>query len=106
MILLQQLYTSVKDILKINEKGKNMTLFLLIMFTPIKYLKFSKILAFTFFKILSEMFNFYIDNNTFPNRLEKVDIKPVYKKPEPFDKTNYRPISILHVLSKAFERCF
>ena len=52
------------------------------------------------------MFNFYIDSNTFPNRLEKVDIKPVYKKPEPFDKTNYRPISILHVLSKAFERCF
>ena len=106
MILLQQLYTSVKDILKINEKGKNMTLFLLIMFTPIKYLKFSKILAFTFFKILSEMFNFYIDNNTFPNQLEKVDIKPVYKKPESFDKTDYRPISILHVLSKAFERCF
>ena len=56
--------------------------------------------------MLSEMFNFYVDNNTFPNRLEKGDFKPVYKKPEPFDKTNYRPISILHVLSKAFERRF
>ena len=51
------------------------------------------------------MFNFYIDNNTFPNTLKKADIKPVYKKDDPFDKTNYRPISILPVLSKPFERC-
>ena len=58
MILLQQLYTSVKDILKINEKGKNMTLFLLIMFTPIKYLKFSKILAFTFSKFYLKCLTF------------------------------------------------
>ena len=32
-------------------------------------------------------------------------MKPVYKKDDPFDKTNYRPISVLPVLSKAFERC-
>ena len=51
------------------------------------------------------MFNFYIDNNTFPNGLKKVDIKPVYKKDDSFDKNNCRPISILPVLSKAFERC-
>ena len=60
---------------------------------------------FTFSKISSEMFNFYMDNNTFPNRLKKADIEPVNKKDDPFDKTNYRPISILPVLSKAFERC-
>ena len=40
------------------------------------------------------MFNFYIDNNTFLNGLKQADIKPVYKKDDPFDKTNYRPISI------------
>ena len=51
------------------------------------------------------MFNSYIDNNTFLNGLKKADIKPVYKKDDPFDKTNYRPISILPVLSKAFKRC-
>ena len=51
------------------------------------------------------MFNFYIGNSTFPNGLKKADIKPVYKKDDPFDKTSYRLISILPVLSKAFERC-
>ena len=51
------------------------------------------------------MLNFYIDNNTFPNGLKKADIEPVYKKDDPFDRTNYRPISIFAVLSKAFERC-
>ena len=38
-------YKRHPSILKIKEKGKNMTLFLLIMFTPIKYLKLSKILT-------------------------------------------------------------
>ena len=54
---------------------------------------------FTFSKVLSEIFNFYIDNNTFPNGLKKADIKPVYKK------TNYGSISSLPVLSKASEHC-
>ena len=39
------------------------------------------------------MLNFSIDNNTFSNGLKKADI------------TNCRPIIILPVLSKAFERC-
>ena len=69
---------------------------------PVRIIKKNK---FTFTKILSEMFNFYIDNNTFLSGLKQADIKPVYKKDDPFDKTNYRPISILPVLSKAFKRC-
>ena len=69
---------------------------------PVRIMKENK---FTFSKVLSEIFNFYIDNNTFPNGLKKADIIPVYKKDDPFDKTNYRPISILPVLSKPFERC-
>ena len=51
------------------------------------------------------MFNYYIESNTFPKGLKKADIRPVYKKDDPFDKTNYRPIIILPVLSKTFERC-
>ena len=35
----------------------------------------------------------------------EVDIKPVYKKDDAFDKTNYRPTTILSVLSKSFKRC-
>ena len=69
---------------------------------PVRIIKENK---FTFSKVLSQIFNFYIDNNTFPNALKKADIKPVYKKDDPFNKTNYRPISILPLLSKPFERC-
>ena len=57
---------------------------------PVRIIKENK---FTFSKILSEMFNFQIDNNTF-NGLKKGDIKPVSMKDDPFDKTNYGPISI------------
>ena len=32
-------------------------------------------------------------------------MKPVYKTDDPFNKTNWRPISILSVICKAFERC-
>ena len=69
---------------------------------PARIIKENKL---TFSKILSEMFNFYIYNNTFPNGFKKADIKSVYKKDDPFDKTKYRPISILPVLNKPFERC-
>ena len=69
---------------------------------PVRIIKENK---FTFSKISSERFNFYIDSNTFPNRLKKTDIKPAYKKDDLFHKTNYRPISILPVLSKPFECC-
>ena len=69
---------------------------------PVRSIKETKSI---FSKVLSEIFNFYIDNNTFPNGLKKADIKPVYKKDDPFDKTNYTPISILPALSQPFERC-
>ena len=41
---------------------------------PVRSIKENKS---TFSKVLSEIFNFYIDNNTFPNGLKKADIKPV-----------------------------
>ena len=60
---------------------------------------------FIFSKILSKMFNFYIDNNPFANGLKEADIKSVCKNNDCFDKTNYRPISILPLLLKVFEPC-
>ena len=44
---------------------------------PVRIMQETK---FTLSKNVSEMFNFYIDNNTFPNGLKKADIKPMYKK--------------------------
>ena len=39
------------------------------------------------------MFNFYTDKGIFPNELKQVVITSLYKKDNPFDKANYRPIS-------------
>ena len=43
-------------------------------------------------------------NGTFPNKLKLADIKPVHKKLEQIFAKNYRPVSILSVISKVFER--
>ena len=64
-----------------------------------------KEIEFVFSQFLFPMFNFYIDNNTFPNELKEADTNPVYKKDDLFEKANYMPISILPILSKAFEHC-
>ena len=60
---------------------------------------------FAFSQFLSQMFNFYIDNNDFPKWLKKANINLVLKKLTFLKKNNYRPISILPIISKAFERC-
>ena len=43
-------------------------------------------------------------NNKFPDSLKLSDITPVYKKLDPSDKANYRPVSVLPLLSKVFEK--
>ena len=58
-----------------------------------------------FSSVLSRMFNFYIDKASFPNSLKQADIAPVHKKDDTNDKNNYRPVSILPSLSKAFKKC-
>ena len=40
----------------------------------------------------------------FSDSLKLSDITPVYKKREPSDKANYRPVSVLPLLSKVFEK--
>ena len=51
-----------------------------------------------------KLFNDSIEKSDFPQNLKLADITPVYKKNDPLDKTNYRPVSILPVVSKIFER--
>ena len=59
----------------------------------------------TISKPLSKLINYSLSNSTFPNRLKLAQVIPVYKKNDPLDKHNYRPISILPFMSKRFEKC-
>ena len=47
-----------------------------------------------------------MSTGTFPDELKIVDIVPVFKKEDPKDKTNYRPISLLPLISKISEKFF
>ena len=68
---------------------------------PVKILKWnSDIIA----PALKECYNQSIKNAAFPNELKNTDISYVYKKKDRHDKSNYRPVSILPLLSKPFER--
>ena len=68
---------------------------------PTKLIKeYSEIFA----TIIVEDFNKCMHNGTFPRSFKISEVIPVYKKDEPYDKNNYRPISILSNLSKIYER--
>ena len=45
-----------------------------------------------------------IQDKTFPAKLKLADISPIFKKLESIFVKNYRPISVLPVVSKVFER--
>ena len=45
-----------------------------------------------------------VSNGSFPDSLKLGNITPFYKNDEPTDKGNYRPVSVLPLLSKIFER--
>ena len=68
---------------------------------PVKILKFNANFVSPF---ISNVFNESIENDNFPDDLKLADITPVYKKNSRNDKVNYRPVSILPVLSKVFEK--
>ena len=54
---------------------------------------------------LTYIFNHYIvELSSFPDELKLAEIVPAHKKKSTTDKSNYRPISLLPVVSKVFER--
>ena len=57
-----------------------------------------------FADFLCETVNCTIKTSNFPNCLNLADITPLHKKGRRDNKENYRPVSILPVLSKLFER--
>ena len=57
-----------------------------------------------FARYLCDFFNQSIDNSEFPSILKNVNITLVLKKGYRGSKENYRPVSILPVISKIFEK--
>lgn len=52
---------------------------------------------------LTKLLNLSIKNNTYPSCFKNTKVIPVYKKGEKNDLNNYRPISLIPVLSKVYE---
>ena len=57
-----------------------------------------------FFRALYVAFNETLVKSELPDSLKLSNIVLVYKKEDLTDKTNYRPVSILPLLSKIFEK--
>ena len=55
-------------------------------------------------KYLTNTTNNSLKNSTFPDEVKQSDVIPVYKKLDPLQKENYKPVSLLLHISKVFER--
>ena len=55
-------------------------------------------------KYLTNTINNSLKESTFPDELKQSEVIPVYKKLDPLQKENYRPVSLLPHISKVFER--
>ena len=67
---------------------------------PVDILKNSEFCFSELTKCINKAFN----ENKFPDTLKLSDIVPVFKKLDPTDKTSFRPVSVLPLLSKVFEK--
>ena len=57
-----------------------------------------------YLKYLTNTINHSLKESTFPDELKQSEVMPVYKKLDPLQKENYRPVSLLPHISKVFER--
>ena len=70
--------------------------------SPVKVIK-SHNDIFSYF--IRRNFNNSLFSSIFLSELKKANIIPIHKKKSKFDIENYRPVSILPVFSKIYERC-
>ena len=54
--------------------------------------------------ILQKLLDDSLETGTFPDSLKLADMTPVFKKKDPLNKTNYRPVRVLPIVSKLFEK--
>jgi hypothetical protein len=55
---------------------------------------------------VTALINYCILNHIFPNDLKLAEITSIFKKNDKLNKVNYRPISILIIMSKVYEKIF
>ena len=67
---------------------------------PVSILKECKLT----FEFLKNCINKLIKNGRFPDNMKEANITHVFKKDDPIDKSSYRPVSILQLFSKVYER--
>ena len=53
---------------------------------------------------MKDILNNCLDCGIFPNRLKLADISPIFKANDSTLKKNYRPVSVLNIISKIFEK--
>ena len=54
---------------------------------------------------ISKLINTSFDSGVFPDFCKTAKVIPIFKKGDPLNCTNYRPISLLSIFSKIFEKC-
>ena len=55
-------------------------------------------------EILQQLFNQEQTTGELPGNLKNAYVTPVFKKNNPLNKENYRPVSVLPIISKVFEK--
>ena len=53
--------------------------------------------------LLTDIINDSLKGGIFPDELKLAEVIPLFKKAGPFDKTNYRPVSLLSHISKVLK---
>ena len=66
--------------------------------------KVSKLIVDNIADPLSVVFNKCISDGYFPDRLKIAQVIPIFKSGDPSRLSNHRPISILTIFSKIFEK--
>ena len=54
------------------------------------------------FEILTNCINKSIETGCFPDSLKEANITFIFKEYDPLDKSNYRPLSTPHLISKVY----